>query len=181
VSYANVVKGAPPFPTPPPPARPQQQPPPPPQPQPPPCSADDLERRQAYESLFSLYESQHLQMMSIKDLIVNRSQPPGGWAPRPPGDAPRPARGAQRPRGGQQRPAGARQRLQGDLRRPLKSPFKRFREEGNFFFAEEGFRCGSDRTGLFLAAGGEKKPDGNSMKLLTWNACRLLAGAGSSP
>jgi hypothetical protein len=58
-----------------------------------------------------------------------------------------------------------------------------------------GFRCGSDRTGLFLAAGGEKKPDGSikctdsldgsmkrtdlpdgSMKLLTWNACRLLAG-----
>jgi hypothetical protein len=48
-------------------------------------------------------------------------------------------------------------------------------------FPRKGFRCGSDRTGLFLAAGGEKKPDGNSMKLLTWNACRLLAGAGSSP
>jgi hypothetical protein len=30
--------------------------------------------------------------------------------------------------------------------------------------------------GVFLAAGGEKKPGRNSMKLLTWNACRLLAG-----
>jgi hypothetical protein len=38
-----------------------------------------------------------------------------------------------------------------------------------------GFRCGSDCTGLFLAAGGDKKPDG-SMMLLTWNTCRLLTG-----
>jgi hypothetical protein len=37
-----------------------------------------------------------------------------------------------------------------------------------------GFRCGSDCTGLFLAA--RKQKSENSMKLLTWNACRLLAG-----
>jgi hypothetical protein len=41
-------------------------------------------------------------------------------------------------------------------------------------FPRRGFRCGSDRTGLFLAAGGEKLTD-CSMKLLKWNACRLLA------
>jgi hypothetical protein len=28
-----------------------------------------LERRQAFENLFTLYESQHLQMMKIKDLL----------------------------------------------------------------------------------------------------------------
>jgi hypothetical protein len=43
-------------------------------------------------------------------------------------------------------------------------------------FPRKGFRCWSDCTGLFLVAGGEKKPGRNSMKLLTWNACRLLAG-----
>jgi hypothetical protein len=37
-----------------------------------------------------------------------------------------------------------------------------------------GFRCGSDCTGLFLAAGKQKSE--SSMKLLPWNACRLLAG-----
>jgi hypothetical protein len=65
VLYANLVKGSPPFttPPPPPPARPQQQPPPQ------PCSEDDLERRQAYKNLFTLYDSQHLQMMRIKDLL----------------------------------------------------------------------------------------------------------------
>jgi hypothetical protein len=37
-----------------------------------------------------------------------------------------------------------------------------------------GFRYGSDCTGLFLAA--RKQKSENTMKLLTWNACRLLAG-----
>jgi hypothetical protein len=54
---------------------------------------------------------------------------------------------------------------------PLRGSEKRAKD-----FPRIGFRCGSDRTGLFLAAGGEKKPGANSMKLLTWNACRLLAG-----
>jgi hypothetical protein len=62
-SYANVVKGSHPFTTPPPP------PAKPPQPQPQSCSEDDLERRQAFETLFTLYDSQHLQMMRIKDLL----------------------------------------------------------------------------------------------------------------
>jgi hypothetical protein len=76
VLYSYFVKGSPPFMTPPPPpARPLQQPPPPPppqpqpQPQPPSCSADHLERRQAFEKLFTLYNSQHLQMMRIKELL----------------------------------------------------------------------------------------------------------------
>jgi hypothetical protein len=56
------------------------------------------------------------------------------------------------------------------LKVPLRGSEKRAKS-----FPRKGFRCGSNRTGLFLAAGGEKKPDGNSMKLLTWNACRLLA------
>jgi hypothetical protein len=40
------------------------------------------------------------------------------------------------------------------------------------------FSCGSHCTGLFLAAGGKRKRTDSSegsMKLLTWNACRLLA------
>jgi hypothetical protein len=57
------------------------------------------------------------------------------------------------------------------LKVPLRGSEKRAKN-----FTRKGFRCGSDRTGLFLAEGGEKKPEGNSMKLLTWNACRLLAG-----
>jgi hypothetical protein len=60
VSYASIVKGTPP----PPPPRPQQ-----PQPQPQPHSTGDLKRRQAFENLFILYESQHQQMMRIKDLL----------------------------------------------------------------------------------------------------------------
>jgi hypothetical protein len=60
-SYANVVKGAP-FTTPPPPL-------PPPQPLPQPAPEDDLERRQAVDSLFTLYELQHMQMMKIRDLL----------------------------------------------------------------------------------------------------------------
>jgi hypothetical protein len=63
-SYANVVKGSPPVTTPPPPLRPVM-----PQPLPETVSEDDLEWRQAVESLFTLYESQHLQMMKIKDLL----------------------------------------------------------------------------------------------------------------
>jgi hypothetical protein len=63
-SYTNVVKGSHPFTTPPPPPPAK-----PPQPQPQPCSEDDLERRQALENLFTLYDSQHLQMMRIKDLL----------------------------------------------------------------------------------------------------------------
>jgi hypothetical protein len=65
-SYANVVKGAPyttlppPLPLPPPPA---------PLPQPQPAPKDDLERRQAVNRLFTLYESQHVQMMEIRDLL----------------------------------------------------------------------------------------------------------------
>jgi hypothetical protein len=38
-------------------------------PQPLPVSEDDLERRQAVDNLFTLYELQHLQMMKIKDLL----------------------------------------------------------------------------------------------------------------
>jgi hypothetical protein len=37
------------------------------------------------------------------------------------------------------------------------------------------FMCGSECVGLFLAAK-EKQKSEKSMKLLTWNACRLLAG-----
>jgi hypothetical protein len=57
------------------------------------------------------------------------------------------------------------------LKVPLRGSEKRAKN-----FPRKGFMCGSDLTGLFLAVGGEKKPDRNSMKLLTWNACRLLAG-----
>jgi hypothetical protein len=62
-SYANVVRGAftslpPPLPLPPLP------PPPPLQPAP-----EDLERRQAVDRLFTLYESQHVQMMEIRALL----------------------------------------------------------------------------------------------------------------
>jgi hypothetical protein len=35
-----------------------------------PVSEDDLKRRQAVKNLFTLYESQHLQMMKIKDLLL---------------------------------------------------------------------------------------------------------------
>jgi outer membrane protein TolC len=61
-SYANVVKGS--FTTPPPPLPPVL-----PQPLPQTVPEDDLERRQAVNSLFTLYESQHLQMMKIRDLL----------------------------------------------------------------------------------------------------------------
>jgi hypothetical protein len=54
---------------------------------------------------------------------------------------------------------------------PLRGSEKRVK-----YFPQKGFRCRSYRTGLFLAAGEEKKPGRNSMKLLTSNACRLLAG-----
>jgi hypothetical protein len=64
-SYANVVKGAPltspPQPLPPPLPRPL--------PLPQPAPEDDLERRQAVDSLFTLYELQHMQMMKIRDLL----------------------------------------------------------------------------------------------------------------
>jgi hypothetical protein len=56
-SYAKVVKGAP-----------LGHPPPLPPPQPLPVPEDDLERRQAVNSFFTLYESQHVQMMKIRDL-----------------------------------------------------------------------------------------------------------------
>jgi hypothetical protein len=66
-SYANVVRGAftsppPPLPHPPPPSRPL------PLPQQP-APEDNLERRQAVDRLFTLYESQHVQMMEIRDLL----------------------------------------------------------------------------------------------------------------
>jgi hypothetical protein len=57
VSYASVIKGTPPPPLPQP--QPKQQP----QPE------GDLEQSQAFESLFTLYDSQHQQMMRIKDLL----------------------------------------------------------------------------------------------------------------
>jgi hypothetical protein len=64
-SYANVVRGAftsppPPTPTPANPQRPLPQ-----QPTP----EDDLEQHQAVNRLFTLYESQHVQMMEIRDLL----------------------------------------------------------------------------------------------------------------
>jgi exonuclease III len=48
------------------------------------------------------------------------------------------------------------------------------KEETNIPLGRE-FRCGSECTGIFLAAK-EKQKSEKSMKLLTWNACRLLAG-----
>jgi hypothetical protein len=67
-SYANVVRGA--FKSPPPPPLPLPPPPPRPLPLPQqPAPEDDLERRQAVNRLFTLYESQHVQMMEIKDLL----------------------------------------------------------------------------------------------------------------
>jgi hypothetical protein len=63
-SYANVMRGA--FTSPPLPLPLQPLPPPPPlQPAP----EDDLERRQAVDRLFTLYESQHVQMMEIRALL----------------------------------------------------------------------------------------------------------------
>jgi hypothetical protein len=62
--YASVVKGLHPFTT-----TPPSLPPVMPQPLPQPVPEDDLERRKAVDSLFTLYESQHLQMMKIKDLL----------------------------------------------------------------------------------------------------------------
>jgi hypothetical protein len=62
--YANVLKG---FTTPPPPL--PLPPPPAPLPQPQPVPEDDLKRHLAVDKLFSLYESQHVQMMEIKDLL----------------------------------------------------------------------------------------------------------------
>jgi hypothetical protein len=59
--YANVMKGVP-FTTHTPPL-------PPPQPLPQPVPEDNLERPQAVDSLFTLYESQQLQMMKIRDLL----------------------------------------------------------------------------------------------------------------
>jgi hypothetical protein len=67
MSYANFVRGA--FTSPPPPL---QLPPPPPRPLPlpqQPAPEDDLERCQAVNRLFTLYDSQHVQMMEIKDLL----------------------------------------------------------------------------------------------------------------
>jgi hypothetical protein len=61
--YANVVKGTP-FTKPPLPLPPVM-----PQPLPLPVSEDDLERHQAVDTLFTLYESQHVQMMKIKGLL----------------------------------------------------------------------------------------------------------------
>jgi hypothetical protein len=62
--YANVVRGA--FTSPPPPLPLPPLPPPPPlQPAP----EDDLERRQAVNRLFTLYESQHIHMMEIRALL----------------------------------------------------------------------------------------------------------------
>jgi hypothetical protein len=67
-SYAIVVWGA--FTSPPPPLPPQPLPPPPPRPLPrQPAPEDDLERRQAVDRLFTLYESQHVQMMEIQALL----------------------------------------------------------------------------------------------------------------
>jgi hypothetical protein len=66
-SYANVVRGA--F-TSPPPLLPLPQPPPRPLPLPQQTAPEDnLERRQAVNRLFTLYESQHVQMMEIRDLL----------------------------------------------------------------------------------------------------------------
>jgi hypothetical protein len=50
----------PPLPLPPPPPRPLPQQ---------PAPEDDLKRRQAVDRLFTLYESQHVQMMEIRDLL----------------------------------------------------------------------------------------------------------------
>jgi hypothetical protein len=62
-SYGNVVRGA--VTSPPPPLPLPPLPPPPPlQPAP-----EDLERRQAVDRLFTLYESQHVQMMEIRALL----------------------------------------------------------------------------------------------------------------
>jgi hypothetical protein len=67
-SYASVVKGA--FSTPPPPlplrATLPTPTPPPPQVSP---GGEDLDRRQAVDKLFLLYESQHAQMMEMKELL----------------------------------------------------------------------------------------------------------------
>jgi hypothetical protein len=63
-SYSNVMKGAP-FTTPPPPLPPPTAPLTLPQRVP----EDDLERRQAVDDLFTLYESHEVQMMKIRDLL----------------------------------------------------------------------------------------------------------------
>jgi hypothetical protein len=63
-SYASVVKGSHPFKTTPPPLPPVM-----PKQLPQTIPEDDLERRKAVDSLFTLYKSQHLQMMKIKDLL----------------------------------------------------------------------------------------------------------------
>jgi hypothetical protein len=65
-SYANIVRGAP-FKSPPPPL--QLPLPPAPLPRPQSAPEDDLEQRLAVDKLFSLYESQHVQMMEIRDLL----------------------------------------------------------------------------------------------------------------
>jgi hypothetical protein len=64
-SYASVVKGS--FTTPPPPL-PLRTPPPPPL-QAPPQGDLDLDRRHAVDKLFVLYESQHAQMMEMRELL----------------------------------------------------------------------------------------------------------------
>jgi hypothetical protein len=65
-SYASVVKGT--FTSPPPPLHPLPQPPPRPL-QLQPAPEDDLDRRHAVDRLFTLYESQHAQMMEMRDLL----------------------------------------------------------------------------------------------------------------
>jgi hypothetical protein len=65
-SYANIVRGAP-FTSPPPPLPLPL--PPAPLPRPQTASEDDLEQRLAVDKLFSLYKSQHVQMMEIRDLL----------------------------------------------------------------------------------------------------------------
>jgi hypothetical protein len=62
--YANVMKS---FTTPPPPL--PLTPPPASLPRPQPAPEDDLKRRLAVNKLFTLYESQHVQMMEIRDLL----------------------------------------------------------------------------------------------------------------
>jgi hypothetical protein len=166
VLYANVVKGSPPFttPPPPPPARPQQQPPPQqqPQPQPTPCSADDLERRQAFENLFTLYDSQHLHMMRIPTLQIGHNLLAHGPHVRP--ETPHVQREVPNNPGEvdnvPQEPGNVCRDFFDDD--PLRGSEKRANN-----FPQKGFRCGSDRTGLFPAARGEKKLGTNSMKLLT--------------
>jgi hypothetical protein len=69
-----------------------------------------------------------------------------------------------------QEPGNDRREIDVDVNEQLKGASEK--EATNIL--RRGLRCGSDCTGLFLAAGKQKSE--SSMKLLSWNACRLLAG-----